>query len=797
MPALPPRRYFTGFFLALLGAAWILPGARAADESANYVVRRWQTEDGLPQNAVTSVTQTRDGYIWVGTYSGLARFDGLRFKAFNAANTPALRSGRVTSLVEGPDGTLWIGGEAGELTRYGVDGSFEAVSIDPKWDRAKIVGMGFDRAGDLWLASQELTLMRVRDGLEITPPSGHSANLATFAADSSGAFWATHNGLSSLVVDGKPTIKILTNQEMAYVQGVCPSRSGGWWFASEEQLRKFDGDKITQDFGAAPWAADPLPALIETRQGLLIVGTDKDGIFIVGPKGTSVNLKRATGFPTDWVSCLCEDREGNIWVGSGGNGLIMIRASGASSIDPPDQWQGRPVLCVTPAKDGALWVGSEGSGLYRYKDQTWRHYYEGLPNYYVWSVCEDPGGRIWAGTWGGGLLAQDGDRFRRAPGVEGLDTPITALLADGPSQLWIGTATGLLHYDHGKTNWYCRSGAQLLSQVRCVQKDRNGNVWFGMLGGGLGCLSGDHLRVYRKTDGLCSDYIQCLLCQSNGNIWIGSFGGGLSRLKDGRFSSIGSRQGMADDIICAIEDDGRGNFWISSHAGVMRLSQAELNACADGDVASVHCFTLGKGDGLPTPEFAGGLQPGGCMTADGRLWFASSKGLACIDPDAVKPNPLPPPVALEELRVDDVSFTNFPPNGPAAHLQIPPGRHRLEFAYAGLSFATPEAVRFRYRLEGLDSGWTEAGSKRAADYNYVPPGHYVFHVLACNNSEVWNDEGVSLAFIQMPYFWQTWWFGWTRGGACIARWKAWNGRRRSKKSAPASRATFTTNWAAV
>jgi signal transduction histidine kinase len=191
----------------------------------------------------------------------------------------------------------------------------------------------------------------------------------------------------------------------------------------------------------------------------------------------------------------------------------------------------------------------------------------------------------------------------------------------------------------------------------------------------------------------------------------------------------------------------------------MRLNQAQLNACADGETGSVRCFTLGKGDGLPTPEFAGGLQPGGCMTADGRLWFASSKGLACIDPDAVKPNPLPPPVALEELRVDDVSFTNFPPNGPMTQLQIPPGRHRLEFAYAGLSFAAPEAVRFRYRLEGLDSGWTEAGTKRAADYNYVPPGRYHFDVLACNNSEVWNTEGASLEFVQLPYFWQTWWFG--------------------------------------
>ena len=385
---------------AALGAAFLVYKAEAADEPANYVVRRWQTEDGLPQNAVTSVAQTRDGYIWVGTYSGLARFDGEHFKIFNAANTPVMGSGRVTSLAEGPDGTLWIGSEAGELTRYDVHGAFHSAPMDGKWNRAKIIGIGFDKSGELWAANQELNLMRAKDGQEMFPPSGRAANLAAFMSNPDGSFWVTHNGLSSLMADGKVTTKILTNEEMAYVQGVCPSRSGGWWMASEGRLRKYDGERVTQDFGRAPWGDDPLPALTETQDGELIVGTEKDGIFIVGTNGQTVNLKRSSGFPTDWVSALCVDREGNIWVGSGGNGLIMIRASGASSVNPPDQWQDRPVLCVTTSKEGELWVGSEGAGIYRLKDGSWSHYYEGLPNAYMWSVCEDAGGKLWAGTWG-------------------------------------------------------------------------------------------------------------------------------------------------------------------------------------------------------------------------------------------------------------------------------------------------------------------------------------------------------------------------------------------------------------
>jgi signal transduction histidine kinase/ligand-binding sensor domain-containing protein len=740
---------------------WAAGGAAWAVEPLNYVTRRWQTEDGLPQNAVTSITQTRDGYMWVGTYSGLARFDGLRFKIFNAANTPALRSGRVTSLVEGPDGTLWIGGEAGEVTRYNLDGSFSAVVIDPKWGREKVIGMAFDRAGDLWLASPEAVLMRVGDGLKLFPRSGRASNLATFSSDQARGIWVTRNGLLSELSDGQLTTRVYTNEELSYVQGVCVSRAGGLWVASESQLRRFLGASKTQDLGAAPWGGMPLPAFLETRQGWLVAGTQEAGIFVIKPDGAAVNLKRSTGFPTDWISCLYEDREGNIWAGSGGNGLIMFRPSGASAVDPPDQWRNRPVLCVTAAHDGALWIGSEGSGLYRLKDGVWKNFggEEGLPNYFVWSVCEDAAHRIWAGTWGGGLLAQNGDRFEPAPGLNWLNSPVTALLADGPGQLWIGSASGLLRYDNGKTNWFQQCGAQSLTDVRCVQKDKDGAIWFGMLGGGLGYLSGDHVRVYHKSDGLGSDYIQCLHGDADGALWIGSFGGGLIRWKDGQFCVLGLKQGLSDDIICAIEDDSQGNFWVSSHAGVMRLSKAELNACANGLLARVRCVTLNKGDGLPTQEFSGGLQPAGCVTEDGRLWFASSKGLGCIDPSAVKSNPLPPPVSLEEIRVDDASFAAFPPSGPRPHLQIPPGRHRLEFIYAGLSFAAPEAVRFRYRLEGLDSGWTDAGTKRAADYNYVPPGHYTFHVLACNNSEIWNNDGAALEFDLLPFFWQTWWFG--------------------------------------
>ncbi|MGD0816751.1 MAG: triple tyrosine motif-containing protein [Verrucomicrobiota bacterium] len=408
-----------------------------------------------------------------------------------------------------------------------------------------------------------------------------------------------------------------------------------------------------------------------------------------------------------------------------------------------------------------LWVGTEGAGLYRWQDGQWSRFgwNEGIGNLFVWSICEDAGERLWVGTWGDAcLFTRHGERFDAVPAAMEVMPPVTALFSSGPDELWAGTGAGLLHYQASKVTWLTNSGPTPLSDVRCVVKDNQGTVWFGMLGGGLGRLDKEGLRLLSKSDGLSSDFIQFLHPDNDGSLWIGTSGGGLNRLRDGRFSAIGTAQGLADDTICWMEDDGLGYFWVSSHAGLMRLSKREMNQCADGKLSSVKCLSLGKGEGLSTLEFTGGLQPAGCKTADGRLWFASNKGVVVVDPRDVPMNILPPPVIIEALKVDGNAMAGLSGQSENRPLRIPPGRHRLEFIYTGLSFTVPEQVRFRYRLEGLDSEWIEAGAKRSANFDYVPPGQYDFHVLACNNSGVWNDQGASVAFVLMPFFWQTWWF---------------------------------------
>lgn len=734
-----------------------LPPAGAAP---NYFIRPWQSEAGLPQNKVTAVVQTRDGYLWVGTYSGLARFDGVRFTVFDENNTPAMRGSRVTSLFEAADGTLWIGDESGQVTRY-QDGRFQAVPFRSAWSGGKIYDIASDQAGDIWLLNESGQLARVRDGLVLTPEAGTASKLVGMTRSANGTIWVARDGRVSALEHGqlRPLELNGTATNNTYVMGIGASRDGGLWVVADGRIRKWKDEKWAEDLGLTPWDASPVTRWIETQKGVLVAGTADRGLYLSFPDQNEkpLHFDHASGFPSDWVISLCEDREENLWAGTGGGGLVVLRPNNIQTITPPDQWQGRAVLSVCPGRNDALWVGTEGAGLYRFQNSVWTNFAsaQGIRNPYIWSLAEDAAGQLWVGTWGGGLFTQSGDRFEFAPGMENTTPPMPALLCAREGGLWIGTAMGLLRYQEGKLTWFTENNGQVLRDIRTVAEDGQGAVWFGMAGSGLACLENQSIRQFRKSDGLSSDFIECLHFDGEGALWIGTFGGGICRFKQGRFAVINREQGLPNSVIGDIEEDGRGYFWMSSHGGIIRVSQAELNACADGKTNVVRFLTYGINDGLPTLECSEGLQPAGCRTADGRLWFPTSKGLVAVDPQNVENNPLPPPVVVEGVWVDDRLVAGAPSGAP---LQIPPGRHRVEFQYTGLSFVAPEKGRFKYRLAGLDTEWVDAGTKRVVNYNYIPPGHYTFRVIACNNDDVWNDQGAGITFEVLPYFWQTIWF---------------------------------------
>ena len=720
---------------------------------SDYVIHVWQAENGLPQNSVTSVIQTRDGYIWIGTYGALARFDGVRFTVFDTGNTPGMHSSRVTSLFEAGDGTLWIGHEDGAVTRYQA-GWFEPVDFQSSWSDKGIFHIGEDAAGDIWLASRDCQFTRLRDGRTCKPPG---VRVWVSASTSPDGVWVAGNGIVSSIQHGDLAPMQLGQQPLLnQIRGICPGREGGFWVVNDGLLRKWDGQKCVKDLGAAPWALSLLTTMIETRAGLVVAGTYDQGLYLISKQGEVLHFSRTNGLPSDWITSAIEDREGNLWVGTRA-GLVMLHATGITTVAPPDKFRGYPVFSVAIGPEGEIWAATEGAGIYRLKNGQWSHYgrESGLYNTYVWSVSPDAGGRAWAGTWGEGVFVQQGDSFGRAPGLY-FRLPILALFHEAGDVTWVGTSAGLVRYHAGETEWIVREQQMTSPNVRCLVRDGEGVLWFGMFGGGLGCLNQGKLRQFRKSDGLPSDFVQCLRADADGSLWIGTFGGGLARMKHGRFAAIGRDQGLPGNDVGDIEEDGQGFFWISSNKRILRVSKAELNRCADGLSREIHCRPFAVNDGVPTLECSGGLQPAGCKTSDGHLWFPTSAGLVTIDPERIQTNQLPPPVMIEKLLVDDQVAAENPAD--ATQLRMPPGRHRVELQYTALSYIAPERVKFKYRLKGLDRDWIQAGTSRTADYNYIPHGKYVFQVVACNNDAVWNEAGAQIAFTVPPFFWQTPWF---------------------------------------
>ncbi len=724
-----------------------------------YSIRVWQTEDGLPQNMVTSAVQTHDGYLWFGTYSGLARFDGERFQIFEPANTPALLDRRVTRLFDDAQGTLWIGHDSGIITRYRA-GHFEPMPLPAGNIGDIIIGLGSDEHGRLWAMRANGRLDSL-DGRTRVPSliGTDRPGVMSYSANAQGNMWLSANGQAARLVEGNLAVASLpAPQSNNYVMCVGATGDGGAWIICDGRIRKWKDNQWVEDRGACPWLGG-VACCLELHDGTLAIGTLEAGLYLAFKDGRPlVHLDRSNGLPQNWVRFLYEDREGNLWAGAGSAGLASIHATAFSVVHSPEETRGCSLLSVAAAPDGTLWVGTDGAGLYHYSAGSWKHYgsEDGLTNAYVPSLAVSPEGDVWASDfgWGSPYRLQQ-NHFSRAAGIEENSNPVYALLPLGGGEWLIGNRDGLRQWKDGHSTWLVTSPKTPAPEICAIAREQNGAVWCGFALGGVARFADGRVTLFRTPEGLASDAVYSLCVDDDNMLWVGTADRGLSRFKDGRFSNIGRAQGLVDDAVCAILDDGAGYLWLSTHHGIQRIAKRDLNRCADGVSTTFSSQVYDRSDGLPITEFTSGFQPVACKSTDGRLWFTSSKGLVSVDPARIESNPIQPPVVIDSMWRD----------GKAAQLtdglvsdSLPPDHERLEFRFSGLSFVAPSKVLFKYRLDGIDKTWIEAGPKRTAFYSRLPAGTYRFRVIACNNDGVWNMEGASLAFTVAPFFWQTWWF---------------------------------------
>lgn len=798
------RRRRTGYLAALFAAA-ALPAAWAQAPADGppplggplpFVHDRWRTDDGLPHNAVTAIHQTRDGYLWLGTAAGLVRFDGMTFAPVAPPAAPHLRYSYVWALHEDDDGALWVGTSDG-LTRYApgrvrtfADGggpgalpvAFARVLARTP-DGALWVGTygggvcRADGAGDV-----RFVCFGVADGL---PDPFVNALLV----DPAGRLWAgTDTGVARLDADaGRFVPGVTADGFRPDVKALLVDARGTLWLGTGDGLfRLHDGAAEAVRPGGR--ALDPVRTLFEDADGVLWIGTEGDGL--VRLRDGRLDRSADDALTRQDVRALAQDREGSLWVGTNGGGLHRLRRGRVRVLAAAEGLPSDLVHAVLEDRAGRVWLATN-AGLTRLGPDGLRTFTtaDGLPDDRVLSLAEDADGRLWAGTNGGGLARLDGARFDVFTTADGLPSDVVfSLFADGQGRLWVG-GQGVCRWTGDRCTPLAAAGDALAAGlVVTVAEARDGALWFGSDSGGLSRYDGARLTTYTTDDGLPSDAVRALHADADG-LWIGTRGGGLTRYDGDRFVTFTTADGLPDDIVFRILEDDRGDLWLNTGRG--GLARLEGDALADAararaagarEPAAPAPLVLGHPDGLRSIEGVGGFHPAGWKARDGRLWFPTHEGVVVVEPDRVQRSLLPPPVHVAEVRVDDVPVA--PTHGV---LTLPPGARSLEIRYAGLSFVDPPRVRFRYRLEGRDAAWVEAGARRSIVYDRLPPGRYTFRVTAAAPDGPWNAAPATLHLHVLAPWWRRPWayvlWAALLGAALVGfvRWRVWHLRRRNRE----------------
>jgi ligand-binding sensor domain-containing protein len=533
------------------------------------------------------------------------------------------------------------------------------------------------------------------------------------------------------------------------------TRSGDLWGRQgPDALFRISNGAITRytEKDGLPARIEIIWAMLEDRHGNLWLGTDKKGLLRY-KDGSFTVYTTANGLSSNSIKSLFEDHEGTLWIGTDERGLNRLTKRFITTLSTADGLIGDNVYPIYEDRAGQIWLGTY-SGLSRFSDRRFTNYNHanGLLNISVQALTSDHTGRMWIGTRGGLFSFTEGQFTEHPELVPGV--AVQVIHEDKAANLWIGTERGLLRLKDGNKVLYTTRDGLPDDIIRVIREDQQGALWIGTYGG-LVRLKDGRFTVYTTRDGLASNRVRSLYKDNDGVLWIGTYDGGLSRLKNGRFTNYTMEQGLFNNGVFQILEDQRGNFWISSNRGVYRVRRQQLNDFADGKIPAINCIAYGLQDGLLNTECNGGRQPAGIKTRDGKLWFPTQQGAIIIDPEAVPFNSQPPPVLIERVTVDRANVA-FGKGG--AGVRVLPGQANLEISYTGLSYTKPEQVRFKYKLTGQDADWIEAGTRRAANYSYLPPGTYGFTVIAANSDGVWNNTGAQLQVVVLPAFYQTWWF---------------------------------------
>jgi ligand-binding sensor domain-containing protein len=735
----------------IVSSVFLFFGASAQERRVSpllqYIHKIYTSEDGLPQNRARALVQTYDGFLWIGTQDGLARFNGTTFQAYTKENTPALHHNDITSLLQAEDSSLWIGTFNGlAQLKKGVF-TYHPINTGP------VRGLASDRAGNLWIATMNKGIYKYRDGKfdSIATIQGADNNsLNSLAVDYEGNLWAGISGKGLSVYRRGSWLLYNTNNGFPSntVRSFCVGTDHTMWIGTENGLVRWRNDSFqtyTQKNGLPD---NIITSLYEGKSHTLWIGTERGGISQLKDNiFTSFNVR--DGLSSNYVASISEDREGSLWVGTFNAGLNQFWKGKFFNYTEREGVTPSTIRSMFTGHDGAVWVGTEGGGILRFDGKKFVPFikYE-LPSDYIRSLFEDSRGNIWIGMREGLAQYRNGSVHVYTT-KDGLSQNFIRVIGeDHDGIIWAGTYNnGMNRLENGRFVNYQKKGMPV-KIVRSLLIDHTGVMWIGSDEGLLRWQHGS-ATMYSSNDGLPSEPIFDMLEDNEHTIWMGSYGGGLVRLKNGKFTRYTFAEGLFNDNVLKILEDDFGNLWLSSMKGISCVSKQMLDDFASGKINRIHSTSYSSSDGMISSECSG---PSGCKTANGYLWFPTPRGIVAVNPKIMQKNNLPPPVVIERVVVDRIDYS------PYSFRNFSPGSGQVEFYYGGLSFIAPQKLTFRYMLEGFEKEWRIVGTRRSAFYTNLSPGKYTFRVTACSSDGIWNETDAAFAFELKAHFFQTSWF---------------------------------------
>lgn len=784
----------------------LIPGAPSPQCAQNprqsvlqYVHDVWTTDQGLPQNTVFSMIQSRQGYIWFGTFEGLVRFDGLKFTVFDHSNTPAIKDNWITALYEDDEGRLWIGTGSDRFYTGGgsnvgslimlKDDQFTSYELNDGLQNSFVNAISQCSDGNIWVGTRN-GLYRFNPDMPGSPrfesftiKDGLSDNFVTaIYQDRSGTLWVgTLGGLNEGEMSQKEKIifRIHSDDEIKgkRIYALLQDHRGDVWVGSDDglvQLSHHDRETHHAEFkmyGTKNGLSHKVvTSLTQDTYRNLWIGTYGGGVNHLNLQSSNEHLSTYgmnEGLSQNVVLCLLEDKEANLWVGTRTGGLNRLREGKMITYTKQNGLHGDGINTIFEDSHGVLWFGNyDGGGLNRFFQGqfTVLTTENGLAENNIRSIFEDKEGALWIGTVASGVSYFKNGQFRTYTTKDGLGgNSVASICEDSKGRIWVGTNGGLNLFKNGRFLSYTTKEGLCSDLIRVLYADRKGRLWIGTHGG-LSLLEDGEFHCFTKNEGLSANFVRCIYEDSDGILWIGTQGGGLNRVNtDSAFghdprsiyrvliNSYSVQDGLFDNSVFSILDDDHGNFWMSCNKGIYRVSKQQLTDYRKALIPRLQCTAYGTSDGMKNQE-CNGQSPSAWKTRNGNLWFPTVKGAVMVDPDNIRLNKIPPPVIIEKVIVDGEILRS------AEGVVIPAGKNNVEFHFTGLSFSAPEKVQFKYKLEGFDEDWISAESRRVAYYTKISDGELTFKVMACNQDGFWNETGAILHVTVLPPFWKTWWF---------------------------------------